>query len=157
VNRVKKDSFRGEDFPLLPEKKYGPTIPQLAYQADPIRETLRLLGRKWTLLIIRDIAFLKLERFGQILKNNPGLTPRILSRRLEQMTKEGLVTKIRDGRAGELKSRYHLTTKGEDAVYILLAILRYGIRHCMGKKSEGETEQQVIKDLQYAVPRDWSY
>jgi DNA-binding HxlR family transcriptional regulator len=109
--------------------------PKLAYQADPIRETLQLLGRKWTLLIIRDIAFLKLQRFGEILRNNPGLTPRILSRRLDQMTKEGLAKKQRT-------NGYSLTPKGEDAVYILLAILRYGIRHCMSEDSE----RQAIRE-----------
>ena len=129
--------------------------PRLAYQADPIRESLKLLGRKWTLLIIRDIAFLKLQRFSQILRNNPGLTPRVLSKRLEQMRKEGLVKKAKDDETEG--PRYSLTPKGEDAVYILLAILRYGIRHQMGKKERDE--QSVIKELRYEVPSGskWLY
>ncbi|MFI5421082.1 MAG: winged helix-turn-helix transcriptional regulator [Nitrososphaerales archaeon] len=127
--------------------------PQLEYQADPIRESMKLLGRKWALLIIRDIAFLKLRRFGQILKNNPGLTPRVLSRRLEEMTKEGLVKKKMHGSEGP---KYYLTPKGEDAVYILLAILRFGIRHYMKKADE----KTVIHDLRYDVPpanHKWFY
>jgi DNA-binding HxlR family transcriptional regulator len=102
-----------------------PIAPLLAYQADPIRESVRRLGRKWTLLILRDMAFLKLNRFGQILRNNPGLTPRVLSRRLDQMQDEGLVERIAEGDA----VTYRLTPRGEDAVFILLAFLRYGIRH----------------------------
>lgn len=108
--------------------------PRLAYQADPIRESLKLLGRKWTLLIIRDIAFLKLRRFGEILKNNPGLTPRVLSRRLDQMTEAGVLKKSDESNKG-----YYLTPKGEDAVYILLAILRYGIRHHFSKEKGDAT------------------
>lgn len=119
-------------------------VPQLTYQADPIRETLKVLGRKWTLLIIRDIAFLKLERFGQILKNNQGLTPRVLSRRLEQMTNAGLVRKVKSDKSGVVASRYFLTEKGEDAVYILLAILRYGIKHHMDPKIEKHDEKKII-------------
>jgi DNA-binding HxlR family transcriptional regulator len=140
----------------LVERKRGFQGPQLAYQADPIRESLKLLGRKWTLLIIRDIAFLKLQRFGQILRNNPGLTPRVLSRRLEQMKDEGLVKKTRS--EGGEGFRYSLTSKGEDAVYILLAILRFGIRHHMGKKGGGD-EETVIKELHYEVPNNgkWFY
>jgi len=99
--------------------------PLLAYQADPIRESVRRLGRKWTLLILRDLAFLKLNRFGQILRNNPGLTPRVLSRRLRQMEEEGLVERL----AKDERVIYRLTKRGEDAVFILLAFLRYGIRH----------------------------
>ena len=126
---------------------------QLGYQADPIGKSLQLLGRKWTLLIIRDIAFLKLSRFGQILKNNPGLTPRVLSRRLDQMTREGLVVKKKSQR----NPQYFLTPKGEDAVYILLAILRFGIRHYMGKKKADE--KTVIDGLHYTVPEGtkWFY
>jgi DNA-binding HxlR family transcriptional regulator len=132
------------------------TTPQLSYQADPIRESLKLLGRKWTLLIIRDIAFLKLQRFGEILRNNPGLTPRILSRRLEQMTKEGLLRKVKNAGLGQQIYQYYLTSKGEDAVYILLAILRYGIRHCM--KVQGKLgEDQMIKKLNYEVPNNWAF
>jgi DNA-binding HxlR family transcriptional regulator len=133
---------------------------QLAYQSDPIRESLNLLGRKWTLLIIRDIAFLKLRRFGEILKNNPGLTPRVLSRRLEEMTREGLLKKkgseIRLTVSGRKvgNSGYYLTAKGEDAVYVLLAVLRYGIRHCI---KENRNEKEVVKELHYDMPQGWSY
>jgi DNA-binding HxlR family transcriptional regulator len=45
--------------------------PKLLYQQDPVRGSVKALGSKWTLLILRDIGFLKLERFGQILRNNP--------------------------------------------------------------------------------------
>ena len=132
------------------------TEPQLGYQADPIGESLKLLGRKWTLLIIRDIAFLKLSRFGQILKNNPGLTPRVLSRRLDQMTREGLAVKKKPIRS-QRNPQYFLTPKGEDAVFILLAILRFGIRHYMGNKRSDE--KTVIDELHYTIPEGtkWFY
>ena len=107
------------------EREERKIYPLLAYQADPIRESVKWLGRKWTLLILRDMAFLKLTKFGQILRNNPGLTPRVLSRRLRQMQQEGLVERV----VANDKVAYRLTSRGEDAVFILLAFLRYGIRH----------------------------
>ncbi len=115
---------------IAPRRNQGPheerpITPLLAYQDDPIRESVRRLGQKWTLLILRDMAFLKLDRFGQILRNNPGLTPRVLSRRLRQMRQEGLIERREDG--GSVS--YRLTERGEDAVFILLAFLRYGIKH----------------------------
>ena len=101
------------------------------------------------MLILRDIAFLKIRRFGEILRNNPGLTPRVLSRRLRQMTHEGL---LRRRARGESVS-YRLTKKGEDAIFILLAILRYGIIHHMGRATEEErrlltkTDEASIFDI----------
>src|SRR5438876_10869172 len=103
--------------------------PKLLYQQDPVRGSVKALGSKWTLLILRDIGFLKLDRFGQILRNNPGLTPRVLSRRLDQMEEEGLVERIE--RPDSVV--YRLTDRGEDAVFILLAFLRYGIRHRLAR------------------------
>ena len=102
---------------------------------------------------MRDIAFLKLQRFGQILGNNPGLTPRVLSRRLDQMAGEGLIRKESQNEG----PRYFLTPMGEDAVYILLAMLRFGIRHYMGKQSVKD-EEKVLNRLHYDIPKTtWDY
>jgi DNA-binding HxlR family transcriptional regulator len=106
-------------------------VPLLAYQTDPIRESVRRLGRRWTLLLLRDMAFLKLTRFGEFVRNNPGLTPRVLSRRLAEMQQEHLI--VRRERGGVV--RYALTPRGEDAVFILLAFLRYGTRHHLDSSS----------------------
>lgn len=112
-------------------QKANPVVPLLAYQADPIREGVQRLGRRWTLLLVRDMAFLKLSRFGEFLRNNPGLTPRVLSRRLTELQAEQLIVR-REGAAGV---RYRLTPRGEDAVFILLAFLRYGSLHYASPRS----------------------
>lgn len=99
--------------------------PRLSYQADPIGASLRALDKKWTLLILRDLAFLRLTRFTEFLRNNPGLTPRVLSRRLREMQAEELVRRSGRGKAVS----YSLTPRGQDAVFILLAYLKYGLKH----------------------------
>jgi DNA-binding HxlR family transcriptional regulator len=122
-------------------------LPRLSYQADPIRDSLNVLGRKWTLLVLRDIAFLKFRRFGEIRRNNPGLTARVLSRRLHQMREEGLLRRTES----EDAVYYDLTKRGEDALYVLLALLRYGIRHHMNPK--GILDQgKIMKELHYESP-----
>lgn len=71
------------------------------------------------------MGFLRLTHFNQFLKNNPGLTPRVLSRRLREMQAERLVTRESTGK----DVSYTLTERGADAIYILLAFLRYGLKH----------------------------
>ena len=105
-------------------------LPALLYQHDPIRQGVQRLGRKWTLLIVRDIAFLKLSRFGEFRRNNPGLSARVLSRRLREMQREGLVTRELEGGV----TRYRLTARGEDAALILLAFLNYGLKQYVGPR-----------------------
>ena len=112
------------------EGEAGPIAPLLAYQSDPIRESVKRLGSKWTLLLLRDMSFLGLTRFGQLQRNNPGLSPRVLSRRLREMQDEGLIERVEKGD----EVRYRLTARGEDAVFILLAFLRYGMKHHPAKR-----------------------
>ena len=107
-----------------------------------------MLGAKWSLLILRDIAFLGLHRFGEIRRNNPGLTARVLSRRLRQMVAERLLDRTENDR-GEVA--YNLTSRGEDAVYILLAVLPYGIRHHM-RRGTNLTEGDAMRELHYRSP-----
>jgi DNA-binding HxlR family transcriptional regulator len=110
--------------------------PRLTYQADPLRRSVRVLGRKWTLLLLRDMAFLRLERFSDLLHNNPGLTPRVLSRRLKDLQAEQLIVRSGTGR----QVTYALTPRGQDAVYILLAFLKYGLKYhqgAAGRPAEG--------------------
>ena len=55
-----------------------------------IREKPATLGTKWTLLILRNTGFLKeIRRFGQLWRDIPGLTPRVLARQLPQMAGRG--------------------------------------------------------------------
>jgi DNA-binding HxlR family transcriptional regulator len=140
---------KGDIVSLSAEERQSP---KLVYQDDPIGDSLHVLGAKWSLIIIRDVAFLRLHHFGEIRRNNPGLTARVLSRRLRQLVSEGLLERLED--KGEV--RYELTSKGEDAVYILLALLRYGMRHHMKKKQGKElTEEEAMRRLSYSSPFEY--
>jgi DNA-binding HxlR family transcriptional regulator len=50
-----------------------------------------VLGKKWTILLIRDIGFCKIERFNRLLESILGSTPRVLSMRLKEVEKEGFI------------------------------------------------------------------
>ncbi len=99
--------------------------PQVKIINCPIRTSLGVLGKKWTMLIIRDIGFLKINRFNRILESIPGLTPRVLSMRLRELEKEEII------RCTQIKSEqtmvlWNLTEKGKDILPILLMLTAYG-------------------------------
>ena len=66
-------------------------LPQVRFIECPIRTSLGVLGKKWTMLILRDIGFLKIVRFNRILESISGLTPRVLSMRLRELEDEGFI------------------------------------------------------------------
>jgi DNA-binding HxlR family transcriptional regulator len=86
---------------------------------------LGVLGKKWTLLILRDIAFLKIDRFNQILRSLPGLTPRVLIMRLDELRKSELIEPVIIQRRPKLV-RWVLTQKGNDTVPILMSFISFG-------------------------------
>lgn len=88
----------------------------------PIRASLGVLGRKWALLVLRDVAIYENIRFSDLLKYNPGLTPRMLTFRLTELREEGLISRTPS-------NSYELTEKGRYAIPILTGFINYGIRY----------------------------
>ena len=77
----------------------GVILPQVRFIECPIKTSLGVLGKKWTILIIRDIGFLKIVCFNRLLESIPGLTPRVLSMRLRQLEKEGFIECVDEKRS----------------------------------------------------------
>lgn len=115
-----KPKTRLPDLPPLP-----PAVP---FEFCPIRASLGVLGRKWTLLVLRDIAFFGRVRFSGIMKTNPGMGPRILSMRLRELEDEGFI-QSEPNHKDRREVTYRLTQKGLDVMPILTAFIQFGIRH----------------------------
>jgi len=73
-------------------------MPRVNFMKCPIKTSLGVLGKKWTMLIIRDIGVYKITRFNRLLESITGLTPRILSIRLKQLEKEGFIECVEEKR-----------------------------------------------------------
>jgi len=115
----------------------------------PIATSLSFLGRKWTLTILRDIAFLPKVSFAQIRKGNRGLQPRTLSLRLRQLVKEDLVRRVLPPSAPR-HPYYELTERGEEVWPILSALLQFGARNL----AETVFEDRKPRDLSELYPND---
>jgi DNA-binding HxlR family transcriptional regulator len=109
------------------EAEYVARVPAVKFKNCPIKVTIGVLGKKWTLLILRDIALLKINRFNQIRRSLPGLTPRVLIMRLHELEECGLIQAV------SIKDRQRvvkwiLTEKGKDTVPILMSIMSFGAK-----------------------------
>ena len=92
----------------------------------PIARTAEIIGGKWTLLIIRDLAS-GVKRFNQLERSLHGISPKTLSERLRSLEEEGII--IRQTFA-EVPPRveYSLTTKGRDLCIVIESMRSYGKR-----------------------------
>ena len=102
-----------------------PVLPTVAFKNCPIRTSLGVLGKKWTLLILRDIAFLKIGRFNQILHSNSGLTPRVLTLRLKELRDDGIIEQVVVQHTPRLV-RWRLTKMGQGTIPILMDLISFG-------------------------------
>ena len=121
-----------------------PIRSRVPFKSCPIRTSLHLgcLGRKWALIVLRDVAFSRDATFSQILRKNPGLTPRALSIRLRDLQREGVIERVADA-VDNRKVHYRLTKQGEDVVPILTALIQYGIRYHSDKVFEDKQPREL--------------
>jgi DNA-binding HxlR family transcriptional regulator len=100
-------------------------LPGVKFAQCPIRTSLGVLGKKWAMLLLRDIGILGVDRFNRLLDSIPGLTPRVLSIRLKELEKEGFIKCAEKGKSPMIV-RWTITEKGRDVIPILLQFTAFG-------------------------------
>src|SRR5262249_22804199 len=95
-------------------------------QVCSIARTLEIVGDRWTLLVIRDLA-LGLRRFDE-LQASLGVASNVLSDRLGRLVQEGILERTRYQERPE-RFEYGLTTKGRELGLALIALMQWGDRH----------------------------
>ena|SRR5208282_3338501 len=143
------DSWSSMERPAAPPPSFpSPGAPTVSYKACPIATSLGTLGRKWTLTVLRDIAFFPDASFSLILKNNPGLVPRTLSLRLKQLIKDDLIVRNSEG-AGGRSPKYRLSSKGIQVWPILATLAQYGMQNYPDRVFE----DGQARDLEEVFPK----
>jgi DNA-binding HxlR family transcriptional regulator len=103
------------------------------YESDTcsIARTLALIGDRWTLLVLRDVAN-GVSRFDE-LASHLGIARNVLSRRLATLTGTGLLVRSAYREPGEReRHEYRLSGAGRELVLVLLAFMNWGDRHLAG-------------------------
>lgn len=90
----------------------------------PVELTISIIGKKWSVLIIRDLLGGK-KRFGELLKSLIGISPRTLSARLRDLEKNGVIKKKIFAEI-PLHVEYALTKRGSGLHFILEQMSKWG-------------------------------
>lgn len=110
-----------------PSKTSRPGEPAVPFVTCPIHAAVGVLGKKWTLLILRDIALRNVTRFNRIRRSLPGLTPRVLTLRLQELEESGFI-RARVIKESPRVVEWELTEKGNDTIPILMEFLAFGTK-----------------------------
>ncbi|MGC2427813.1 MAG: helix-turn-helix domain-containing protein [Nitrososphaeraceae archaeon] len=121
----------------------NPSDNNIKMKSCPVDNTFKLIGRKFTVLIIRNMINGKQTRFNQLLKYLEGTNPKTLSVRLREMEKIGLIKRKVYSHESPIRIEYYPTEKGLALQPILDMMAAYSMRYC---------SKDVFKD---AKPREF--
>jgi DNA-binding HxlR family transcriptional regulator len=96
-------------------------------KACPVDNTFKIIGKKFTVLLIRNMLSNQ-TRFNQFLSIE-GMNQKILSTRLKEMEKDGLITR-RVYAETPLRVEYSLTKKGLATKPILDQMASFSLQYC---------------------------
>jgi len=93
----------------------------------PIDNSLKIVGKKFTMHIIRNMILLKQKRFSEFLKSIEGISTKTLSTRLQEMEAGHLIIReIIDRRP--LQIEYTLSEKGKALEPILVQMANFSMQ-----------------------------
>jgi DNA-binding HxlR family transcriptional regulator len=104
-------------------------------QYCPISRALEVLGERWSLLIVRDLVT-GATRFNELARGNPGLSRSLLSKRLRQLERAGIVDHLGD--------EYLLSAAGRDLEPIVMGLGAWGARWQFGEPRAEELDPELL-------------
>jgi DNA-binding HxlR family transcriptional regulator len=94
----------------------------------PVARALAIVGERWSLLILRDLALHGARRFADFERSLAGVSPNTLSARLKTLEDHGIVaTRLYEDHPP--RAEYVLTEKGEELRAVLKALRQWGEKH----------------------------
>ena len=112
----------------------------------PIDTTFKLVGKKFTILIIREMMQDK-TRFNQFLDSIEGINPKILSARLKEMERSGLIKRKVYSAETPVRIGYFLTEKGSALRSILDQMAIFSMRHRAKEVFKDRKPRTLKRDL----------
>lgn len=105
-------------------------------QYCPVAKALDVVGDRWTLLVIRELALRGPARYSDLQKGLPGIATNLLADRLRDLEAHGVVER-RDEPPPVAATLFALTEAGRELEPVVLALGKWGMRF-MGDGPEGD-------------------
>ena len=120
-------------------KKYG--------QFCPVAKSAEILGDPWSLLIVRELL-LGSSRFNVLQKGLPRISPTVLSTRLKELERRGVI--IRRRLSGQRGHDYRLTPAGRELSAVIDALVVWGMRWA---RDEMDADDPDVSFLMFDIQR----
>jgi len=116
-----------------------------------VAHVLDLVGDRWTLLVIRDIAFFGKKSFSELSESAEHIPPSTLTARLNLLVREKLITKSRVAGGPGRQYLYELTQRGIDLVPLLAAMTHWSALHDPNSSVTADLSKRLEKKFGSAM------
>lgn len=108
------------------------------YQFCPVAKAMELLDERWTMLLLRELL-LGTEHFNELRRGLPRMSPTLLSHRLDQLQRAGLLERLVEGS----DVRYILTPAGAELRPVVEQLSAWGVRW-IGELGDADLDPKLL-------------
>ena len=126
----KAGSVTNLGIPIAPVTKVTLPSTETTLKCCPINNTFNIVGKRFAILILRNMINSKQNRFNQLLNSIKDCNPKTLSVRLREMEKHGLIERKVYSNEKPVMVEYRPTEKGLAFQPILDMMAAYSLRYC---------------------------
>jgi DNA-binding HxlR family transcriptional regulator len=108
----------------------------------PVFNTFNIIGKKFSLLILRNMIYVKHKRFNEFLNSIEDINPKTLSIRLKEMENDGIITRQVYNET-PVRIEYYLTQKGKELQPILEQMALFSVKYCGDKVFENPDPAKI--------------
>jgi DNA-binding HxlR family transcriptional regulator len=112
--------------------------PPEVLKSCPIDNTFRIIGKKFTVLILRNMIYSGQNHFNQFLNTIEGINPNTLSTRLREMEKNKIIER-KIFHETPVRIEYSLIEKGKELLPILDQMAAFSMKHAPEIFRDNET------------------
>lgn len=112
----------------------------------PVDNTFKIIGKKFTIHILRNITLLGQSRFNEFLESVEGINPKTLSVRLKEMEKSEIIKRTVYNET-PIRIEYTVTEKGKALKPIIMQMAAFSMKYCscdIFKDGKPRTLEQVF-------------
>ena len=110
----------------------------------PVFNTLNIIGKKFTILLLRNMIFQKQKRFNEFLNSIEDINPKTLSIRLKELEKDNLI-KREVYNETPVRIEYSLTEKGRALQPILEQMALFSMKYCCDQIFQNPNPAKIDK------------
>jgi DNA-binding HxlR family transcriptional regulator len=117
----------------------------------PINNTFKIIGKKFTVLILRNMMYLNQTRFNKLLDSIEEINAKTLSSRLKEMEKDGLIER-KIYHESPVRIEYCMTDKGMALAPVLEQMAAFSMKYC-AKDIFKDKKPRTLKEVFGYEPR----